>query len=180
MTVSTMIVVIGFACAPGVGCWAAGAAPAPPTPAAGATGAAGAATGATAGAMGAAAGALAGATGATGAAAGALAGATGATATCRRSRCLRKGVGAGDGEGIVDVWREGAGSMRRMASRSRGMPFGTGKRGLSAKTRVVRINERRKAGMSIGRMMGPGYVGRLRSCEGRGARSSSNEFGRER
>lgn len=166
MTVSTMIVVIGFACAPGVGCWAAGAAPAPPTPAAGATGAAGAATGATAGA--------------TGAAAGALAGATGATATCRRSRCLRKGVGAGDGEGIVDVWREGAGSMRRMASRSRGMPFGTGKRGLSAKTRVVRINERRKVGMSIGRMMGPGYVGRLRSCEGRGARSSSNEFGRER
>lgn len=70
---------------------------------------------------------------------------------------MRKGVGAGDGEGIVDVWRDGAGSMRRMASRSRGIPFGAGKRGLSARTCVVR-NNGRKVAMWIGRMVEAGSV----------------------
>lgn len=161
-------------------------APAPPAPAAGATGAAaggttgatGAGAGALAGATGAATGALTGAlTGATGAAAGALSGATtGATCrrssclrkgvgsgadACRRSRCLRKGVGVDEGEGIVDVWRDGAGSIMRMASRSRGMPFGTGKRGLWARTCMLASKGRRVA-MSIRRIVEAGFVDRRR------------------
>jgi len=118
-------------------------------------------------------------TGATGALTGALSGATtGATCrrsrclrkgvgsgACRRSRCLRKGVGAGVGEseGIVDVWRDGADSIMRMASRSRGIPFGTGKRGLWARTCMLASKGRRVA-MADRRMVEDGFVDRRRCC----------------